>query len=468
LPAIALATPAAVGFIKGLDARRPCGATAAEAAMSATSNPFDTESRNWRGKLTATVELMRALSRSSDPQEMYALFSRRMDEVFPVTRRISLSRRGLRPPEYRVTRCSLWKDAANPWTEPDRLPVHRGGVLADLLYADDPRLIPDLRIGADDPASAYLAGQRSVLAIPHFDQGQAVNAIILAREEPDAFSREPIPDLVMMSNLFGRATQTLVLSKAVKGAFDAVDFEMKAVADIQRALLPDAVPRVAGLDVAVDYQAAARAGGDYYDFFPLPGGRLGVLVADASGHGAPAAVLMAMTHSIAHTLPDADRARPERLLTQLNAHLARRYTRPTGSFVTAFAVVFDPADRSLTYASAGHAPPLVARADGTRGSLNRAQRLPLGIKPSETYPEQTAVFHPGDRVVIVTDGILEAANPAGDMFGSAGVGASLPAVPSTAADDLAALLAAWADHTDGVPTADDRTVVVVRGTGGAT
>lgn len=430
--------------------------------MSATTNPFDTESRNWRGKLAATVELMRALSRSSDPQEMYALFSRRMDEVFPVTRRLSLSRRGLRSPDYRVTRCSLWNGSA----EPDPRPVHRGGLLAELLYGDEPRLIPDLRLAADDPATEYLARQRSVLAIPHFDQGVAVNAIVLAREEPDAFSRDRIPDLVMMSNLFGRATQTLVLSKAVKGAFDAVDFEMKAVADIQRALLPDAVPQLAGLDVAVDYQAAARAGGDYYDFFPLPGGRLGVLVADASGHGAPAAVLMAMTHSIAHTLPDADRASPQRLLTQLNAHLARRYTRPTGSFVTAFAIVFDPASHSLTYASAGHAPPLVARADGTRGSLNRAQRLPLGIKPTETYPEQSAAFHPGDRVVVVTDGILEAANPAGDMFGTAGVGGSLPVAPSTAADDLAALLAAWADHTDGVPSVDDRTAVVVRGTGG--
>ncbi|MFO0801240.1 MAG: PP2C family protein-serine/threonine phosphatase [Gemmataceae bacterium] len=437
--------------------------------MSATTNPFDTESRNWRGRLAASVELMRALSRSSDPQEMYALFSRRMDELFPVTRRLSLSRRGLRPPEYRVTRCTLWKDAANPWTEPERLPVHRGGVLAELLYAEEPRLIPDLKlIDDDDPAAVYLAGQRSVLAIPHFEQGIAVNAIVLAREEPDAFSRDRLPDLVMLSNLFGRATQTLVLSQAVKGAFDAADFEMKAVADIQKALLPEGVPLVPGLDVAVDYRAAARAGGDYYDFFPLPGGKLGVLIADASGHGAPAAVLMAMTNSIAHTLPEADRACPHGLLTQLNAHLARRYTRPTGSFVTAFAAVFDPANHTLTYSSAGHAPPLVARADGTRSTLNRAQRLPLGIKPSETYTEQTAAFQPGDRVVLVTDGILEAANAAGDMFGMAGVGSALRPVCDAAADDLAALLATWSAHTAGVTTTDDRTVVVVRATGGET
>ncbi len=436
--------------------------------MSATTNPFDTEARNWRGRLAASVDLMRALSRSSDPQEMYALFSRRMDELYPVSRRLSVSRRGLRPPDFRVTRFSLWKDTANPWTEPDRFPVHRGGVLAELLYADEPRLIPDLTLRPDDPAAAYLAGQRSLLAIPIYEQGVAVNAIVLGREEPDAFSRDRLPDMVMLSNMFGRATQTLVLSHAVKGAFDAADFEMKAVADIQKALLPDAVPRVPGLDVAVDYRAAARAGGDYYDFFPLPGGRLGVLVADASGHGAPAAVLMAMTHSIAHTLHESARACPSDLLTQLNAHLARRYTRPTGSFVTAFAVVFDPARQTLTYASAGHAPPLVVRADGTRTTLNRAQKLPLGIKPTETYPEQSAGFAPGDRVALVTDGILEAANAAGDMFGTAGVGAALRPVCDSAADDLGAILGAWAVHSAGVPTADDRTVVVVRATEGDT
>jgi phosphoserine phosphatase RsbU/P len=173
-----------------------------------------------------------------------------------------------------------------------------------------------------------------------------------------------------------------------------------------------------------------------------------------------------MTHSIAHTLHESDRGCPRTLLTQLNAHLARRYTRPTGSFVTAFAAVFDPAKHALTYASAGHSPPLVARADGSRSSLNRAQRLPLGIKPTETYPEQTTAFHPGDRVAVVTDGILEAANAAGDMFGTAGVGAALRPVCDAAADDLAAILGAWTTYTAGAPTADDRTVVVVRATGG--
>ena len=184
--------------------------------------------------------------------------------------------------------------------------------------------------------------------------------VILAREDADAFPRDRIADCVMLGNLFGRATQTLVLSQAVKEAYEAVDYELRTVADIQKSLLPAATPKMPGLDVAVHYQTAKRAGGDYYDFFPLPEGNSACLIADASGHGAPAAVLMAVAHSIAHTQPEPP-ARPGELLTHLNAHLTRQYTRQTGNFMTAFYAVFDPANRMLTYASAGHNPPRLVR-----------------------------------------------------------------------------------------------------------
>lgn len=432
--------------------------------MPVLSDFFDTEPRNWRSRLVASVDLMRELSRHSDPQEMYHVFARRMDELFPVTRRLSLSRRGLRSPQYRVTRFNLWKEAVNPWKESHLLPVHSGGLLAELIYADEPRLITDLSLDPDDPAAEYLAGQRSLLAIPNFDQGAGLNALILCREDPDAFARDRIPDLVMLSNLFARATQTLVLSQAVREAYEAVDFEMRTIADIQKALLPAGTPQTPGLDVAVHYQTAKRAGGDYYDFFPLPGGRLGVLVADASGHGAPAAVLMAMTHSLTHALPSLP-VNPGELLTHLNAHLARRYTRPTGSFVTAFYAVFDPARGTLTYASAGHTPPrLVRGSGGARVVLNRAQRLPLGIKPGEVYPEQTLPLQPGDQTVLFTDGVIEAVNRDGDVFGTGQIDEILTTAAPSANALMQSIVSTWAAFTAGAPSADDRTLVVVKRT----
>ena len=413
-------------------------------------------------RLATSVELMRELSRVSDPREMYDLFVRRMEELFPVTRRLTISRRGLHYPEYRVTRCTLWKDAGDPWADPHRHPVYSGGLLAELLYSDEPHIIDHLEVDPDDPADEYLAGQQSLLAIPQFEQGAATNAIILGREDAAAFPRESVPELVILSNLFARATQALVLSKAVRDAYDSLDFEMRTVADIQKALLPPRTPNVPGLEVAVQLKPAARAGGDYYDFFELPGGKLGVIIADASGHGAPAAVLMAMTHSITHTLPCP--TNPGELLTHLNAHLARRYTRPTGSFVTAFYAVFDPASGVLTYASAGHTPPRMRRRDGSLAVLNRAQRLPLGIKPDEVYPEQSISLQPADRVVLFTDGVIEAVNPDGDVFGTIRLDEALVNNDAAAEQLLGGILDSWSDFTCGRPCGDDRTLVVVRRT----
>ncbi len=114
----------------------------------------------------------------------------------------------------------------------------------------------------------------------------------------------------MMSNLFGRATYQLVLMQRLQEAYEAADYEMKVVADIQRSLLPKKPPKIPTLSVAAYYHTSNRAGGDYYDFFPLPDGQWGILIADVSGHGTPAAVLMAVMHSLATHLPrPADAAR---------------------------------------------------------------------------------------------------------------------------------------------------------------
>src|SRR5204863_327292 len=153
--------------------------------------------------------------------------------------------------------------------------------------------------------------------------------------------------------LFGRATQNLVLSEEVKRAYESLDREMQVVADMQRSLLPRELPQIPGLQVATHYQTSRRAGGDYYDFFKLPNGMWGILIADVSGHGTPAAVMMAVTHSIAHTHNGPPQP-PSLLMKFINDHLTARYTTDTGNFVTAFYGIYTPESRSLTYSCAGH------------------------------------------------------------------------------------------------------------------
>ncbi len=130
------------------------------------------------------------------------------------------------------------------------------------------------------------------------------------------------------------------------------------VADIQRSLLPQVLPTIPTLELAAYYRTSRWAGGDYYDFFPLPDGRWGILIADVSGHGTPAAVMMAITHSLAHSLPGpADP--PAALLGHVNRQLSHRYTAANEVFVTAFYGVYDPV--------AAHTRPIPAPATIRRG-----------------------------------------------------------------------------------------------------
>src|SRR5689334_148248 len=126
---------------------------------------------DWRKRLALITETMREISRQTDPQVISKTYSSRMRQLLPIDGFISLSRRDLAPPAYRITRSSRWTEEINPWKERDRLPLLRSGLLGALIYGDEPRLIGDLVVSPDDPAFEYLDGMRSLVAIPHYDQG---------------------------------------------------------------------------------------------------------------------------------------------------------------------------------------------------------------------------------------------------------------------------------------------------------
>ncbi|MGC1275418.1 MAG: PP2C family protein-serine/threonine phosphatase [Planctomycetaceae bacterium] len=412
-------------------------------------------------RLSQVVETMREMSIQTDPQEMVRAYGRRMDTLFPVDRRVSLSRRTLTAPYYRVSRFSEWKDDINPWREKHRLPLHEGGLFADLIYGDAPVIIDDLHVDPDDPAARYLAGQRSLMAIPMLDGGVALNMVVATRAETHAFDREQFPETVWLANLFGRATHNLVLTEQLRDAYEMVDRELKVVADIQQSLLPKEMPKIETLDLAAAYRTSHRAGGDYYDFFPLWNGSWGILIADVSGHGTPAAVVMAITHSIAHLYPEKS-VDPGRMLEFVNRHLAERYTSEFGAFVTAFYGVYDPTARTLNYSSAGHNPPRLRRCGHQEVlALDGARNIPLGLLTEVDYPNVTERLRPGDRIIFYTDGITEAQNRAGELFGNHrldhlleyGCGEDPPTIVSNIMSSVEAF-------SEGATATDDRTVIV--------
>jgi len=419
---------------------------------------------DWEERLATVVATMREMSLQDDPQAVVRSYGARVRQLLPVDRWLSISRRGLEAPSYRITRSSTWTDEINPWKEKDRLPLLQGGLLADLIYGNQPRLVDDIAplLADDDPAFNYLDGFHSLTAVPHYDQGLAVNMVISLRHEPAAFDPEKFPEWVWVSTLFGRATHNLVLRNEVKEAYKIVERELKVVADIQRSLLPQVLPQIPNLELAAYYRTSQWAGGDYYDFFPLPDGRWGILIADVSGHGTPAAVMMAITHSLAHSLPGpADP--PAQLLDYVNRKLSEHYTSSNEVFVTAFYGVFDPARCTLTYSSAGHNPPRLKRCgDKSVHSFKEVGGPPLGLLEDLEYEQTTLSLLPGDVLAFYTDGITEAMDAKNAQFGVERLDLELSRCNLDPAEIVNAIVKSVDDFTGGQPPEDDQTLLIAR------
>jgi phosphoserine phosphatase RsbU/P len=419
---------------------------------------------DWQERLAYLVEAMRDMSLQTNAQEMVRSYATRVRKLLPAARWLSLSRRGLEAPWFRITRSSTWTEAIDPWKQKDRLPLLKGGLLADLIYGDEPRLIDDITplLAPDDPAFEYLSGLRSLMAAPHFDQGVATNMVITLQPEVAAFDPETFPEWYWVSSLFGRVTHSLVLREELKEAYEIVERELKVVADIQRSLLPQVLPKIPTFELAAYYRTSRWAGGDYYDFLPLPDGRWGILIADVSGHGTPAAVMMAITHSLAHGVPGPPDP-PAALLGHVNRQLSNRYTASNEVFVTAFYGVYDPVNRTLTYSSAGHNPPRLKRCgDGSVNSLEEVGGPPLGLFDDIEYDQTTLALKPGDILAFYTDGITEAMDANNVQFGTKRLDEVLRRCGLDATEIIRATIEAVDLFTGGHPPEDDRTLLVAR------
>jgi sigma-B regulation protein RsbU (phosphoserine phosphatase) len=413
-------------------------------------------------RLIDVVESVRRISRLTDPQEVVREYGLVLGEQVRSDHFLALSRRDVDPPRYLITRSSRWTDTVNPWKQKDRLPNLDHGVLGELIYGDEPIILDDFTCPADDPAAEYLAGQRTIVAIPTYDEGVALNMVVLTWERPHAFDAGRLAEALWLTNVTGRATLNLVLSERLREAYRAVDHELEMVAKIQRSLLPGQLPQIEGLELAVDYVTSRRAGGDYYDFLPLPDGRIGLLIADASGHGTPAAVIMAIVHSLVHARSTSPWS-PAEMFEYLNRRLAERYTNNLDAFVTAFLGVYDPRDRTLTYVNAGHPPPRLWRAaDAAVRPLSAAHGLPLGITAQETFPEATEELQAGDCLALYTDGIIEAQNTAGELLGTRRLDDAICARQENAAAIATSVRETVERYVADEPVLDDQTLLVVR------
>ncbi|MCC6581052.1 MAG: SpoIIE family protein phosphatase [Phycisphaeraceae bacterium] len=425
-------------------------------------------------RLRIMLDLVRSLSKASDPQEVLKVYAEGMRQLVSPRAYLSLSVRGLKPGQFKITRFfddmfDGFHQQLDPWLTWSSLKTYEGGLLGDLVQQEQPRRINDLQL-ADDPAIGnLLSPYRSLLASPLFDEGQALNWAIQLRRPPDGFTDDDVEESLLRSNLVGGTVRHVLTAKQLRQANDRIRGEVEHIARIQRGLLPDRLPQVPGLSLAAELYTYDQAGGDLYDvtqFREIHADKpcdvrqpWAILIADASGHGPAATTVGAMVHAILHTYPRCPSG-PGEMLEHVNRHLCAK--RIESSFVTALLAFFDPRLRTLTYARAGHPPAILKHPDGDVRRLDDVGSYPLGIDDDARYEQQTVDLRRGQTLVFYTDGITESCDPHGRMFGVEGVEQAARQCDGDPGCTVSTIFQSLRNHEHGARPADDQTLLAMQ------
>ena len=329
---------------------------------------------------------------------------------------------------------SIWKwftRKANPSTPQAEQPASP----ADLPM---PVNLVDFDLQPDDPFQAYLLGANGVveidrlhldspalnelkaagvkICVPLVSQGELIGLLNLgprrSEQEYSADDRRLLSTLATQAAPALRVAQLAQQQQIEARQRERIEQELRVARVIQQTLLPREVPSLPGWEIAPFWQPARAVSGDFYDFILYPDGKLGIVIADVTDKGVPAALVMATTRSILRSRAELNQA-PGEVLAQVNDLLCPDI--PPKMFVTCLYAVLDPGSGRLRYANAGHNLPYL-RTPGGLLEL-RARGMPLGLMPGMPYEEKEVSFGPGDTLLLSSDGLVEAHNERREMFG---------------------------------------------------
>src|SRR5580700_4103227 len=311
---------------------------------------------------------------------------------------------------------------------------------------------PDVR---QDPY--YIGCEESTLsevAIPLHVEGQLVGVFTASHTELDGFNPCQLRLLQALCSDVAVAVHNARRFQKEQRQREQMTGEAREARIIQQALLPKTAPSIPGFSVSGLSFPVGAVGGDWYDFIPMDKGRWGLVLADVSGKGTAAALLMSATRGILRSLAEAA-CTPGEVLTKLNRLLVEDF--PAGRFVTMVYAVLDPVNRTLTFANAGHLPPLLISGTSSR-FLDVERGIPLGLGRGD-FSESEVKLPAGSRVVFYSDGITEAENQADEEYGLAGLQKHFSRADASAES----LLADVRSFADGSGLRDDASVILVQG-----
>ncbi|MDX1383418.1 MAG: SpoIIE family protein phosphatase, partial [Thermoanaerobaculia bacterium] len=339
-----------------------------------------------------------------------------------------------------------------------------GGDALPVIATEDPALATLLSEGAGDGGEVLLPGARHTLAVPieidSVSRGLLAIADKESREGVGPFAESDRRTLGLFANQAAIALENAYLHRQALEK-ERLEREMELAAEIQGRLLPKGTPEIEGCEVAGWNRPAWQVGGDYFDYLRLADERLGLVVADVTGKGLAAALLVSTLHSALQLLFDGAQVDDD-LVARLNEHIVR--SSSPNKFITMILAEVDPATGSLRSLNAGHNPGLLVRADGEISEL-MPSGMPLGLLSGSRYRAHTATVEKGDLLCLYSDGITECAALDDEEYGQDRLEVLLREQRDRPLDDIVAAIAdEMGRFSEGRSQSDDQTVVLLRRT----
>src|ERR1700722_20066835 len=299
---------------------------------------------------------------------------------------------------------------------------------------------------------------RSELVVPLIYKDKVIGVLDLEHTRSGFFTEDHKRTVTTLAAQIAIAIENARLYEQVARQERRLERDLALARELQMRLLPHARPKLGNLDVAAKFVPARAIGGDLYDFIPYSMSRLGIVIGDVSGKGAPAAIYAALVSGILRSHAPIE-PMPAEMLSAVNLSLAER--RIEAQFVSIIYAVWDDESRTLTVANSGLPRPIYVH--GGKNEVIEATGLPLGLFDEADYEEFKFRMKPGDMFVFFSDGILDARNHKGEMFGRGRGEKLITECAGKSADCVVDLLfKSVAEHSAGVETFDDQTVVAIR------
>lgn len=322
-----------------------------------------------------------------------------------------------------------------------------------------PLLINDPATDMRFKTSTWDASVRTLLSVPLLIRSELLGVLTVYNKKDDgSFSPEDQRLLAIIAAQSAQVIENARLQEEEK-ALSRFRTEMEHAATIQRDLLPVRPPAIEGYDIDGRMIPAQMVGGDYYDYFPLDDGRIGLVIADVSGKGIPAALFMAVCRTLLHASAREHHS-PADCLSSMNSALTSANT--TLMFATMFYAVLDPASGRLEYSSAGHNLPLLVRREGSVQFVPRTEGMMLGFLDDVEFTQHAVDLSPGDALILYTDGVTEAMDNCDEQYGERRLESLLRPLPSPSASGiLDHILRDVQKHAGLTPQSDDITLMGV-------